>query len=111
MNYVDGFVASVPKANKQKYIDHATKAAKLFKANGAISVVETWGDNVPEGTLTSFSMAVKCQEDEVVVFSWITWPSKEVHAAAWEKIMQDNSLGDMPFDGKRMIYGSFQQIV
>ena len=78
MAYVDGFVCAVPTADKEKYIAHATLAAGVFKDNGALQVVECWGDDVPEGKLTSFTMAVQRKDDETIVFSWITWPSKSV---------------------------------
>ncbi|MFL1456726.1 DUF1428 domain-containing protein [Marinobacter sp. GN3S48] len=115
MTYVDGFVAAVPTANKEKYIRHARDAAVVFKEHGALSLVECWGDDVPEGKVTSFPMAVKCQPEETVVFSWITWPSKEVRNAAMPKVMEDPRLqadvNPMPFDGKRLIYGGFQMEV
>jgi uncharacterized protein YbaA (DUF1428 family) len=74
MTYVDGYVIAVPTANKQAYIRLAELASVVFKDHGALSVVENWGDDVPEGKITSFPMAVKCREDETVVFSLITWP-------------------------------------
>jgi uncharacterized protein YbaA (DUF1428 family) len=115
MNYVDGFVAAVPTANREKYRRHAEKAAAVFKEHGALTVVECWGNEVPEGKVTSFPMAVKCQADETVVFSWITWPSRQVRDEAWKKVMADPRLqpdtNPMPFDGKRLIYGGFEPIV
>ena len=115
MNYVDGFVAAVPTANREIYRRHAEKAAVVFKEYGALNVVECWGDDVPEGKLTSFSMAVKREENEMVVFSWITWPSRQVRDEAWKKVMADPRLqpdtNPMPFDGKRLIYGGFEVIV
>lgn len=115
MNYMDGFVAAVPVANKEKYIRHAADAAQIFKEFGAVRVMECWGDDVPDGKLTSFPMAVKKGDDEAVVFSWIEWPSKAVRDAAWPKLMADPRMSPekmvMPFDGKRMIYGGFQGIV
>jgi uncharacterized protein YbaA (DUF1428 family) len=77
-------------------------------------MVECWGDDVREGKLTSFPMAVKLEKDETVVFSWIVWPSKAVRDAGMKKVMEDPRMkgpDDMPFDGKRMIYGGFQTIV
>jgi uncharacterized protein YbaA (DUF1428 family) len=115
MNYLDGFVAAVSLANKEAYLRHAQDTAAVFKEYGALSVVESWGDDVPEGKLTSFSMAVKREEGEVVVFSWVQWPSKAARDSAWEKIMADPRMMDPtrapPFDGKRMIYGGFQIIM
>lgn len=115
MNYVDGFVAAVPTANKDAYVRHARLAAAIFKEHGALRVTEGWGDDVPEGKLTSFSMAVKKEPDETVIFSWIEWPSREVRDAGMEKVMQDPRLNPeanpMPFDGTRMIFGGFCLLV
>ncbi|SFL91547.1 DUF1428 domain-containing protein [Marinobacter zhejiangensis] len=115
MSYVDGFVAAVPTANKAAYIEHARIAAGVFRAHGALEVVECWGDDVPEGTVTSFPMAVKCQPEETVVFSWIVWPSRAVRDTGLPKVMADPRLqpdtNPMPFDGKRMIFGGFDMVV
>jgi uncharacterized protein YbaA (DUF1428 family) len=112
MSYVDGFVTPVPKANREAYIEHAEKAAALFKEHGASAVVECWGDDVREGKLTSFPLAVKCEPGEAVVFSWITWPSRAVRDEGWKKLMADPRMQPgpmpMPFDGKRLIYGGFE---
>jgi uncharacterized protein YbaA (DUF1428 family) len=115
MNYVDGFVTPVPISNKDAYCAYAREIAPLFKESGALEFVECWGDDVPEGKVTSFPMAVQREPHEAVVFSWITWPSRAVRDAAWEKIMADPRMQPgatpAPFDGKRLIYGGFQTIV
>jgi len=115
MTYVDGFVVAVPTANKAKFKQHAEDAAVVFKELGALQVMECWGDDVPDGETTSFPMAVKKQEDETVVFSWIVWPSKEVRDHGMEAMMDDPRLhpdkNPMPFDGKRVIFGGFVPIV
>jgi uncharacterized protein YbaA (DUF1428 family) len=114
MNYVDGFVLAVPIANRDAYIAHAKYSAVVFKEYGALGSIECWGDDVPEGKLTSFPLAVRREADEAILFSWITWPSKQVRDDAWKKIMADPRMSPeknpMPFDGKRMIYGGFQII-
>lgn len=115
MTYVDGFVAAVPTANKEKYMAHIEIAAEMFKDFGALRVVETWGNEVPDGEITSFPMAVKAQDNETVVFSWVVWPSKEVRDLAWQQISDDPRMNPennpMPFDGKRIIYGGFEVIL
>ena len=114
MHYVDGFVAAVPNANRDAYRAHALRVAALFREFGALRVVETWGNDVPEGKLTSFPLAVQRTEDETVVFSWVEWPSKELRDAGWQAMMQDPRMaeaGEMPFDGKRLIYGGFEMIM
>lgn len=62
MSYVDGFVAAVPTVNKEKYIEHANLSAVVFKEHGALRITESWGDNVPDGDITSFPIAVKSSE-------------------------------------------------
>jgi uncharacterized protein YbaA (DUF1428 family) len=115
MSYVEGFVAAVPAANKETYRKHAADAAPLFKEFGATRLVETWGDDVPDGKVTDFKGTVKAKDDEVVVFSWIEYPSKEARDAANVKIMTDPRMKEMgstmPFDGKRMIFGGFAPFV
>ena len=114
MAYIDGLVAAVPHANKELYRQHATRFAETTKRYGAIRYVETWGDSVPEGKVTSFPMAVQRKEDEVVVFSWIWWPDKATREDAWKGIMEDPAMSnpaDWPFDGKRMIHAGFEVLV
>ena len=115
MTYVDGFVVAVPTAKRAEYTKHADVAAQVFKENGALSVVEAWGDDVPEGKVTSFPMAVKRKDDETVVFSWIVWPTRQARDDGMKKSMEDPRLhpqsGEMPFDGQRMIFGGFEVIV
>ena len=111
MNYIDGFVAAVPAANKRAYCDFARKTVPLFKEFGVTRMVECWGDDVPDGTLTDFRGAVKAEEGEIVVFSWLEWPDKPTRDAGMKKMMEDprmKEMGDMPFDGKRMIFGGFE---
>ncbi|MES2603348.1 MAG: DUF1428 domain-containing protein [Pseudomonadota bacterium] len=113
--YVDGYLIPVLATNKEKYRDMATKAAAVFKKHGATRVVESWEDDVPEGKLTSFPMAIKRAEGEKIVFSWITWPSRQVRDDGMRNAMDElHKLmgGDaMLFDGKRMIFGGFEALV
>lgn len=115
MAYVDGFVLAVPTGRREAYLEVAKTAAAVFRAHGATRVVECWGDDVPEGTLTSFPMAVKCRDDETVVFAWISWPSRaardEGMKAAFADPRMNHDPSGMPFDGKRMIYGGFEVII
>ena len=115
MNYVDGYLVPVPNGNKEECRRIAQMAAGVFKEYGALSVVECWGDDVPEGKVTSFPMAVKRKDDETVVFSWVTWPSKEVRDVGMKKFMEDPRTQPgamaMPFDGQRMVFGGFEVLV
>ena len=115
MPYIDGYVVAVPTANKEIYRKHAEAAAVVFKEYGALRLVECWGDNIPDGEITSFPKAVKCNHDETVVFSWILWPSRIVRDQGMEKAMSDPRLSPdsnpMPFDGTRLIYGGFEILI
>jgi uncharacterized protein YbaA (DUF1428 family) len=113
MAYVDGFVIPVPLANRAAYEDLARRVAPVFKRHGALKVVECWGDDVPDGVVTSFPMAVKTEPGETVVFSWIWWADKAARDAGNAAFMEDPAIKDFdhasnPFDGKRMIYGGFE---
>ncbi len=113
--YVDGYLAPVPAANKEAYRELAQKSAAIFREYGAIRVVESWGDDIPDGKVTDFRRAVQSKEGELIVYSWIEWPSKEARDAAWPKLMKDERMQPgpegMPFDGPRMMYGGFVPVV
>ena len=112
--YTDGFVVPVPEAKREDYRQLAAKMAKVFRQNGATRVIEAFGDDVSKGEVTDFYRAVKAEEGEGVVFSFIEWPDKQTRDTAWEKIMSDESLkpeGEMPFSGQRMFWGGFDKII
>jgi uncharacterized protein YbaA (DUF1428 family) len=112
MTYVDGFVLAVPKKNIEAYKALARRVGKIWKEHGALAYVECIGDDVPYGELTSFPRAVQAKEDEVVAFSWIVYGSREQRDSTNAKVMADprlkNEMSNMPFDGKRLIYGGFE---
>lgn len=114
MNYVDGFVLPVPKANIEAYKAMAQKAGAIWKEYGALDYVECWADDVQPGEVTSFPQAVQLKDDEVVVFAWITYDSREHRDEVNAKVMADPRIKDemspdtMPFDGMRMFWGGFK---
>ena len=115
MSYIQGFVCAVPGANRAAFVAHATQAAEAFRDHGYLRVVECWGDDVPEGNVTSFRKAVLARDDEVVVASWYVWPSKAAHDAVMQSPPDDPRLtpegNPMPFDGKRVIFGGFEPLL
>ena len=115
MGFADGYLVPVKADKKEEYRAIAAKLAPIFREHGANRIVETWADDVPDGKVTDFKGAVKAEPDEVVVFSWVEWPSREARDAGWAKIMADERMkpgeAPMPFDGKRMIYGGFAPIL
>ena len=112
MPYVDGFVVAVPKARLDEYKKMARQAGKVWMEHGALSYVECTGDDVPYGELTSFPRAVKATDEEIVIFSWVTYKSRAERDRIVKKVMADPRLktnpAEMPFDAKRMIYGGFK---
>lgn len=116
MTYVDGFVVPVPKKNVDAYRKIAQTCGAVWREHGALSYVECLADDVKPGKLTSFPQSVDLKDDEVVIFSWITYNSREHRDQVNAKVMADPRIkgmppSDMPFDAKRMIWGGFQGIV
>lgn len=114
MSYFTGFLLAVPAANRDAYKKMAEDAWEIFRDCGCISLRENWGVDVPEGKVTSFPMAVKREDDEVVVFSWMEWPDRETCDAGQAKMLKDprmEKFGKMPFDGMRMMWGGFEELV
>ena len=115
MPYVDGFVLAVPKDRLDDYKEMARIASEVWMAHGALSYVECVGDDVPYGELTSFPRAVQAKDDEIVIFSWITYPDRKSRDEINAKVMADERLKgsaeSMPFDGKRMIFGGFESFL
>ena len=110
--YTDGFVLPVPTANKDAYFKMAREMAGKFKDQGALRIVEAWGDDIPDGKVTDYKRAVKAEEGENIVYSYVEWPDKATRDAAWAKMMENPEMpSDMPFDGKRMFWGGFQPIL
>jgi uncharacterized protein YbaA (DUF1428 family) len=111
--YTDGFVVPVPEGKSEDYRALAAKMAKAFQQHGALRVVEAMSDDVPKGEVTDFYRAVKAEDGEKVVFSFIEWPDKETRDTAWAALMADESMkpeGDMPFAGQRMFWGGFDTV-
>ena len=112
MAFVDCFVAAVPTANRDQYIEHSSQMAQFFKSRGALSVIDCWGVDVPPGEKTSYYTAVECQPDEGIVTGWVRWPSKEVRDTAMAEMMSGgHDFSNMPFDGSRLIFGGFEVVV
>ena len=117
MSYVDGFVLPVPKKNLAAYRRMARKAGQVWREHGALEYRECVADDVQSGKLTSFPQSVKLKPDETVIFAWIVYKSRAQRDRALKKVMEDKRVAkwmnpsNMPFDGKRMIWGGFKPIV
>ncbi len=117
MNYIDGFVVPVPKSELAAYKRMANKAGKIWREYGALEYHECVADDVKPGKRTSFPQSVKLKPGEVVVFSWIVYKSRAQRDRINKQVMADPRLADMmdpkqlPFDGKRMFWGGFKEMV
>ena len=115
MAYVDGFVVPVPKANLARYREFALLSEKIWREHGALDYKEWVADDVKPGKLTSFPQSVNLKDDEVVVFSWVVYESRQQRDQVMEKVMKDPRMQQdpkqWPFDGQRMIFGGFAALV
>ena len=114
--YVDGFVLPVPRAKLEEYRAMAQMCGAIWKEHGALDYVECVADDVQSGEVTSFPQSVHLKEDEVVIFAWASYESREHRDAVNEKVMNDPRLADMkpetmPFDGKRMFWDGFKPLI
>jgi uncharacterized protein YbaA (DUF1428 family) len=110
--YVDGCLVPVPAGNKDAFQEMSAKKGAVLKEYGATRVVDAWGDDLPDGTVTDFKGAVKAKDGEKIVYSWVEWPSKQARDEGWEKAAADPRMKDvsLPYDGKRVVYGGFAPI-
>ena len=112
--YINTYVLSVPEENKDHYVRIANIFADVAMEFGALEIFENWELEVPDGELTDFRKAVKAETDEKIVLSWIVWPDRETAAKAHKGMFADQRMaevGEMPFDGNRMILGVFEPIL
>ena len=112
MSYITGFLTPVKSVDKDRYIASSKKAWPAFQKYGCLEQVETWGEDIPSGKVTGFDLAVQLEDGEVPVFSWLRWPDRATADKCWEQMQSDPDFADMdmPFDGKRMMWGGFAPI-
>ena len=113
MPYLSIMLAPVKQADKDAYLDHARDMWPIFQKHGALSLVEQWGVDLPEGQITDFPKSVKLEADESLALGWITWPDRDTHDRAWQALENDPDMAmrDLPFDGRRMVFGGFETIL
>ncbi len=114
MKYVNGYIIAVPEDRKDDYVRIAHQFAEIAKDFGALEIFENWEREVPDGKRTDYRKAVQAEPGEKIVLAWIVWPDRETAAIAHKGMFTDPRMaevGDMPFDGKRMILGGFEPIL
>ena len=112
--YVQGYVAPVPKANREAYAEMCATMRQIALDCGAQRLVDGWSDDIADGKETDFKQAVNAKDGESIAFGFAEWPSKEAFEEGSAKMMQDERMpqpgSDMPMDGQRLIYGGFETI-
>ncbi len=119
--YIDGFVFPIPRIHLSEYKNVAEKVAAIWREYGALAYYEYVGEDLNlEGT-RSFIEVVDIKDDEVIVFGWVVFPSKETRDLANEQVPKDSRMSDLVapltqstrliFDATRMVYGGFQLLV
>ncbi len=115
--YVDGFVVPVKRDRVDEYREIAAKAGAVWREFGATDYKECVADDVDPGKETSFPRSVKLEDDEVVVFSWISYESKAKRDEVNAKVMADPRMNEMmdeqdpPMGLSRMFFGGFEVLV
>lgn len=113
--YVQGYIAPVPKPNRDAFADMCATMRNVAVDCGALRAVDSWSEKIPKGKVTDFKRAVKAEDGEAVAFGFVEWPSKEAFESGSAKMREDSRMpppgSDMPLDGKRMIYGGFDVLL
>lgn len=116
MTYVDGFLLPIPADKKDEYRKMAETAGKIWTEHGALSYKECIGDDVAVPDMVQFPQVIGARDNEITVFAFIVFKSREHRDEVNAKVMADPRLKDMspenmPFDMKRMAYGGFKTVV
>ena len=115
MAYVDAYVMPVLKSREADYLEWAEMGRKVWMEFGALSYTECRAEDVPEGKVTSFPMAVKLEEGEVLYFAYATFRDRAHRDAVNAKVMTDprvqGMMKDSPANMQRMIFGGFETVV
>ena len=120
-HYIDGFVLPIPHAKLATYKAVVEQVAAIWKEHGALEYAEFVGDDLSlEGT-RSFADTANAKEDEVVIFGWVVFESREMRDLANKKVAADPRMVDLIdpltrtsrpiFNAERMIYGGFRSLV
>ncbi len=116
-NYVDGFVLPIPRDRLDEYQRVVAGVAKIWQEHGALEYREFVGDDMTMVGTRSFTDVVAAKADEVVMFGWVAFESREARDLANEKVSADPRVADLMasadcgFDAERMAYGGFRPFV
>ncbi|MDX5339770.1 MAG: DUF1428 domain-containing protein [Cyclobacteriaceae bacterium] len=119
--FIDGFVLPIPKKHLGEYKQVAEKVARIWKEHGALAYYEYVGENFKLEGSRSFAEMVKAEKDEVVIFGWTIFESRQVRDLAMKRVSSDPRMKNLIaplldpsrliFDAERMVYGGFNPLV
>jgi uncharacterized protein YbaA (DUF1428 family) len=120
-DYLNGFLLPIPRKHLDEYKKVAEQVAEIWKEHGATAYFEFVGDELTTEGLKSFADLIDAREDEIVIFGWAVFPSKEIRDRATKQVPADPRMGDliaplinpekMIFKPGRMAYGGFKKLV
>lgn len=110
--YVQGYVAPVPRANREAFAKMCATMRAVAIDSGALNAVDSWAEHIEDGKVTDFKRAVKAKDGEAIAFGFVEWPSKQAYDEGSVAMRADDRMpspgSDMPLDGMRLIYGGFE---
>lgn len=119
--YIDGFVLPIPRVHLNEYKNVAEQVGEIWKEYGAIAYYECVGDDLSLEGVRSFIETIDVNDDELVIFGWVIFPSKEIRDIANQKVPLDPRMSELVapllnpdrliFDSSRMTYGGFKAMV
>ena len=115
-DYIDGFTLPIPRDGLDEYKRVVEAVAEIWKEHGALDYREFVGDDMNlEGTLP-FPDLLGTSDDEVVIFGWVVFDSREARDQVNEKVAADPRMAalvdssETGFNAERMAYGGFRPL-
>ena len=116
-DYIDGFVLPLPRDRLGDYKRLVETVAEIWIEHGALRYMEFVGDDLMLDGTRSFTDLVAASDNEVILFGWVAFESREARDLANEKVAADPRMADLVsssnsgFDAERMAYGGFRSFV
>ena len=116
-HYIDGFVLPVPRRHLGDYKQLVEAIAVIWREHGALEYREYVGEDLSSNGTRGFTELSGAAVDEVVIFGWVVFESREVRDRANASVSTDPRMSGLidsfgaGFDAKRMAYGGFEKFV
>ncbi len=116
-HYIDGFFLPMARGNLGQYRQLVQAAAVIWQEHGALEYREYVNDDANHEGTRSFPELAGATVDEVVVFGWVLFESREARDTANAKVASDPRMVALMgeygagFDASRMAYGGFRPFV